>query len=254
MAKIHRFIDNFNLSGKEIEITGEIAHQMAKVLKLEVNEQVELCDGKGKNVLGKIKSISKNTVTVEAEKIWTSEKDETRHVSLFCAVLKKENFEWVVEKATECGVSEIVPVITTRTIKMGLNMDRLIKIAKEASEQSGRSFIPKIHEPISFDQSLEMAKENNCNIFFDAGGESVFEKHCAGRRAEHSNSSADEYVCFSNTDSPPINIFIGPEGGWTEEENQKAKTAGFKIASLGKLVLRGETAAVVATYLSVNMK
>jgi len=254
MAKIHRFIDNFNLSNSEIEITGEIAHQIAKVLKLEINEQVELCDGKGKNVLGKIKSLNKNSVIVDAEKTWTSENESTRSVTLFCAVLKKENFELVVQKTTETGVNKIIPIITTRTVKTGLNMERLQKIAKEASEQSGRSFIPEILEPISFEQSLEMVKDNDCNIFFDMGGELVFEKHCTGRRAEHNNSSADEYVCFSNTNSPPINIFIGPEGGWTEEENKKAKDAGFKIASLGQLILRGETAAIIATYLSINLK
>lgn len=254
MAKIHRFIDNFELSSKEIEITGEIAHQMAKVLKLEVDEQVELCDGKGKNILGKIKSINKNSVVVEAEKTWVSENEPTRHVSLFCAVLKKENFEWVVEKATECGVSKIIPIITTRTIKMGLNMERLIKIAKEASEQSGRSFIPKIHEPISFDQSLEMTKENKCNIFFDAGGEDLLYKMPWERDgASTSKNSAEFYGCILDNKSSPY-IFIGPEGGWTEEENKKAKDTGFKIASLGKLILRGETAAIVATYLSVNLK
>ncbi len=267
MAKIHRFIDNFNLSqaDKEIEITGEIAHQMAKVLKLEINEQVELCDGKGISALAHIEEINKNTVKLKIEKVSRLNLD-TRSVTLFCAVLKKENFELVVQKTTECGVNKIIPIITTRTVKTGLNMERLQKIAKEASEQSGRSFIPEILEPISFEQSLEMVKpaslhkssgageNNSCNIFFDMGGELVFEKHYAGRRAEYSNSSADEYVCFSKTNSPPISLFIGPEGGWTPEESQKAKDAGFKIASLGQFTLRGETAAIVATYLSVNLK
>lgn len=232
--KIHRFIDNFNLSGKEIEITGEIAHQMAKVLKLEINEQVELCDGKGKNVLGKIKSLNKNSVIVEAEKTWIRENESKRSVTLFCAVLKKENFELVVQKTTECGVNKIIPIITTRTVKTGLNIERLQKIAKEASEQSGRSFIPEILEPISFEQSLEMVKGNDCNIFFDAGGEDFSQN------------------ILKDKSSPCI--FIGPEGGWTPEESQKAKDLGFKIASLGQLTLRGETAAIVSTYLSVNLK
>ncbi|MFZ2205064.1 MAG: RsmE family RNA methyltransferase [Minisyncoccia bacterium] len=255
MAKIHRFIDNFNFSqaDKEIEITGEIAHQMAKVLKLEINEQVELCDGKGISAIARIEEINKNTVKLKIEKVSRLNLD-TRGVTLFCAVLKKENFELVVQKTTECGVNKIIPIITTRTVKTGLNMERLQKIAKEASEQSGRSFIPEIMEPISFEQSLEMVKDNECNIFFDAGGEDFsFQTPWERDGASTSKNSAEFYGCVLKEKSSPC-IFIGPEGGWTPEESQKAKDAGFKIASLGQLTLRGETAAIVATYLSVNLK
>ena len=204
--KIHRFIDDFNLSGKEVEITGEIAHQMAKVLKLEIGEQVELCDGKGTNVLGKIIKLSKNNVIVEiparnashseagGENV-SKENTAQKSVSLFCAVLKKENFELVVQKATECGVDKIFPVITTRTIKMGLNMERLQKIAREACEQSGRNFLPEIKPPITFDESLELAKENDINIIFDASGKVLLGKmHCEHDGASTSKNSAEFYV------------------------------------------------------------
>ena len=152
--KIHRFIDNFDLSGLEIEITGEIAHQMAKVLKLEIGEQVELCDGKGINAQGKITKLSKNSTIVEIEKI-TKESPTQKSITLFCAVLKKENFELVVQKTTECGIQKIIPIITTRTVKTGLNMERLQKIAKEACEQSGRNYLPEIFEPITFEKKKE---------------------------------------------------------------------------------------------------
>ncbi|MCX6757284.1 MAG: RsmE family RNA methyltransferase [Candidatus Nomurabacteria bacterium] len=226
--KIHRFIDNFDLSGNEIEITGEIAHQMAKVLKLEIGEQVELCDGKGTNAQGKIKTLSKNSTIVEIEKI-SKEPHAQKSVSLFCAVLKKENFELVVQKATECGVDKIIPIITTRTIKMGLNMERLQKIAREACEQSQRSILPEVLEPMSFEESFEIAKLNNINIIFDASGEDLLEKI-----TNNKNSSG---------------IWIGPEGGWTPEEIKKTEENNFKKLSLGKNILRAETAAIIATYL-----
>ncbi len=230
--KIHRFIDNFDLSGKEVEITGEIAHQMAKVLKLEIGEQVELCDGKGANAQGKIKTLSKNSTIVEIEKI-VKEPPAQKIVSLFCAVLKKENFELVVQKATECGVDKIIPIITTRTIKMGLNMERLQKISREACEQSHRSILPEVSEPMSFEESLELAKQNDVNIIFNADGEN-FAHSAIAKSAKQG-------------------IWIGPEGGWTPEEIQLAEKNNFKKISLGTNILRGETAAIVSTFLVKNM-
>jgi len=230
--KIHRFIDDFDLSKKQLEISGDIAHQIIKVLKLKTGEKIELSDGKGNVGFGKIKNLSKNTVLVEIEKI--EKITENKKTTLFCAILKKENFELVVQKATECGINKIVPIITNRTIKTGLKFDRLQKIAKEASEQSGRSIVPEILEPISFEKSLELCKENNLNILFDSSGEKFSE------------------IDINNFNN--INIFIGCEGGWTEEEIQKVKNSNFKIASLGKLTLRAETAAIISSYLISNLK
>ncbi|MBU0612121.1 16S rRNA (uracil(1498)-N(3))-methyltransferase [Patescibacteria group bacterium] len=254
--KIHRFIDNFDLSKKELEISDDIAYQIIKVLKFEVGEKIELGDGKGTVGFGKVKSIGKGTVLVGIERI--EKVEENKKTTLFCAVLKKENFELVVQKATECGVSKIVPIITSRTIKTGLNLGRLQKIAKEASEQSGRGTVPEILEPISFEKSLKIVDKNNLNILFDISGELFYKKHCAGWRAEHSNLPAGKYARFLE-DNSPQNLFIGPEGGWTEEEIKKvypssgvARDADFKIYSLGNLTLRAETAAIVATYLSTN--
>ncbi|HPS21575.1 MAG TPA: RsmE family RNA methyltransferase [Candidatus Paceibacterota bacterium] len=229
--KIHRFIDqNFDLNNKELEITGEIAHQVIKVLKFEIGEKIELSDGKGAVGIGKVKNLSKNTVLVEIEKI--EKLEENKKTTLFCAVLKKENFELVVQKATECGIKKIVPIITDRTIKTGLKLDRLEKIAKEASEQSGRSIVPEISEPVSFEKSLELINKTDLNILFDISGEKFSE--------------------INLNDFEKINIFIGPEGGWTDNEIKKMKNLNFKIASLGKLTLRAETAAIVSSFLVSN--
>lgn len=231
MPKIHRFIDkNFDLNKSEIEITGEIAHQIIKVLKFEIGEKIELSDGKGAVGFGKVKNLNKNSVLVEIEKV--EKLEENKKTTLFCAVLKKENFELVVQKATECGISKIVPVITDRTIKTGLKLDRLEKIAKEASEQSGRSIIPEISEPVSFEKSLELIKKEDLNILFDISGEKFSE------------------IIKNNFEK--ANIFIGPEGGWTENEIEKVKNLNFKIASLGRLTLRAETAAIISSFLISN--
>ena len=260
--KIHRFIDDFDLSKKTLEITGEIAKQMALVLKLEVCEKVELCDGKHISAIAEICKIDKKSVVVKLDSLLRQDSGgQRKNVTLYCAILKKENFELVVQKTTECGISKIVPIISERTIKTGLNMERLQKIAKEASEQSGRNNIPEISEPITFNEALKLIKENILNVIFDADGDLPFEIHCAGWRAEHSKFSAENYECISKDKSPSanigefskINIFIGPEGGWTENEIKKAKENNFSIASLGSLTLRGETAAIIATYLISNL-
>jgi len=266
MAKIHRFIGDFDLSRpagldkKELELADDTARQIIRVLKLKIGEKIELCDGKGIYAIAEIAEIRKKTVLV---KIATPlhqgfvGQDSTKKVNLFCAILKKENFEMVVQKTTECGVSKIIPIISARTIKTGLNLERLQKIAREASEQSGRITIPEILEPISFEESLKSIDKNECNLLFDGSGkflwsEELFYKiHCAGRRAEHSNSPAGEYARILESNCSR-NIWIGPEGGWTPEEIEKAKNLNFKIASLGPLTLRAETAAIVATYLLVN--
>jgi 16S rRNA (uracil1498-N3)-methyltransferase len=253
--KIHRFISNFDLSKVTLEITDkEIFNQMKNVLRLKVGELVELCNGKDISAIAEIVKIEKNSINVSIKET-AKDKNKTKNdVRLFCAILKKENFELVVQKTTECGVSKIVPIITSRTIKNGLNMERLRKIAKEASEQCGRINIPEISEPVKFEEAI-----NNLVgeiFFFDAGGELTFETHCAGRRAEHSKFSAENYVRVSKDNSltaEQYSIFIGPEGGWTDEEIEKTKKLNFKTASLGSLVLRGETAAIVATYLVSNI-
>jgi 16S rRNA (uracil1498-N3)-methyltransferase len=254
MSKIHRFISDFDLSKKEIEIKGEIAHQIIKVLKLKLGEKIELCDGKNINAIAEIVEIKKNTVLVKLGATLRhgyTEQHNTKKVNLFCAVLKKENFELVVQKTTEVGVSKIIPIITSRTIKTGLNLERLNKIAKEASEQSGRLNVPELSEPISFLKAIEIADGEN--ILFDASGELTFEMHCGGCRALHSKFSAENYVRISKDDSLLANIFIGPEGGWTTEEIEIAKSHNFKIATLGSLTLRGETAAIISTYLAINI-
>lgn len=231
--KIHRFIGPFDLTKKEIEITGDIAHQILKVLRLKISEKIEIVDSKGISAMATIKNINSKSLTVAIEKI-IKHKENKNNMTLFCAILKKENFELVVQKTTECGIYKIVPIISSRTIKNGLNIERLKKIAKEASEQSGRNTIPEISEPITFEKSLETINEKDFNILFDI----------TGKRLEFDSGV---------TKSKNINIFIGPEGGWTEDEIKKTKERNFQIINLGPLTLRGETAAIISTYLISNL-
>ncbi len=229
--KLHRFIGNFNFNNSRVKIyDGDFLNQARNVLRLGVGESLILCDGNGNEATATIREYNKDFAEVEIISMTKNQNEPERKIVLYCSVLKRENFELVVQKATEVGVSEIVPVISKRTVKLNLRNERLEKIAREAAEQSGRGTVPKLHQMMGFEAALNHARENNQeNIFFNVSGKPL----------------------EPDKDKKSIGIFIGPEGGWDEEEIKKAHEVGFTIASLGKLTLRSETAAIIAVYLSI---
>src|SRR3989338_8673698 len=126
--KLHRFILPFEIVGGQVEITDrEVVGQIRNVLKLKAGEQVLLCDGEMNEVIAEISAIGKEVIKVNVIKEQRNENEPLRKVMLYCAILKRENFELVVQKATEIGVAEIVPVITRRTVKLALKQERLEK-------------------------------------------------------------------------------------------------------------------------------
>lgn len=225
--KIHRFIVDFS----DNKITDkEVVSQIYKVLKLKRGEQIILTDGKMNDKLVEIIDVNRNSVEIKILSDYKNEAESEKEIILYCSILKKENFEWVVQKATEVGVKEIIPIISERTIKLDFKQERLEKIIKEAAEQSGRGIIPELHKLKTLDQAIEDAENNDANLLFDGEGEPV-------------NSVGD---------NKRIGIFIGPEGGWDKKELDLVKEKGFKVVSLGKLTLRAETAVVIASYIALS--
>ena len=213
----HRFIGNFDLSKKELSISNaDFVNQARNVLRLKTGDELILCDGKMNEAVAKILLLAKDKAELEILETIKNKNESENHVNLYCSILKKENFELAVQKAVEVGVKEIIPIITARTVKLGLNHERLNKIIKEAAEQSGRGVLPKLDEAIIFDEALKLAKENDLNLFFQVGYPPL----------GHSMSKFKK-----------VGVFIGPEGGWEEEEIEKAQSNGFTIVGLGKTVL-----------------
>lgn len=235
--KIHRFfISDIDLENeqKELKLTNkELLHQIVKVLKLKIGEQLAFCDGKGKEVVCVLESVDKKELILKVVEYKELPKKE-RQTILYLAILKRENFELAVQKAAEIGVDKIIPVITDRTIKTGINLERLNKISKEACELSGRGTLMKIVKMIKFKEAILEAKDNDANLFFAPGGT----EFCPGKTI---NSN------FKN-----IGLFVGPEGGWSDQELALAKESNLKITGIGKNILRGETASIVASFLAVN--
>lgn len=234
--RLHRFITPSDLSGSEVEIADlEIVHQIRKVLRLKTGDKFILADGNLNEALVEIKELDKNLLQAKILEKYRNENEPANKTVLYLAILKRENFELAVQKAVEVGIEEIVPVITERTVKTGLNLDRLKKIIKEAAEQSGRGIAPNLHEPIKFEETIENG--NKINVIFHA------------TLTSPSASLPPLLNKERGLGGEVVGLFIGPEGGFTEKEIELAKQNNFQVPSLGKLTLRAETAAIVASYL-----
>ena len=230
--KLNRFFGEYNLDKKIIYITElNIVHQIRNVLRLKVGERLVLCDGTLKEAVIEILDFKKNLVKAKVIDVYENRNEPKVSVSLYCSILKRDNFELVCQKACEIGVSEIVPLLTKRTVKLSLKYERLKKIVKEASEQSGRGKVPVINKARKYTDEIK-TKKDLLNIFFDEKGEDI------------------DSLKTNNIQN--IGIWIGPEGGWTVDELNLASKYNAKIFKLGDLTLRSETAAIIASYIILN--
>src|SRR3989344_2851361 len=161
---------------KEIIVIKDRAtvHQMRNVLKLRKGEKVAFFSDKpeyaGFDFVAELKNIEGIGASGQAVFMLREKTENARELSkkmiLYQSLIKKDKFEWVLEKATEVGVSEIVPVISARSEKKSLNQERCEKILKEAAEQSGRAFIPRLHPVTSFDRAVSKVRELGTKTYF----------------------------------------------------------------------------------------
>lgn len=211
----------------EFSVTNEtLLNQWRNVLRMEEGSNVILFSGDGSESLCEFVSLSKKSALL---KVIETKKGlvPVREVTLYMALIKKDSFELVLEKATELGVSRIVPVQADRSEKKGVNYERAQKILREASEQSGRTVVPTIGEIISVE------KLPNDVVVFDPRGK----------------LSSREYFTMHTT--TPISVLIGPEGGFTDAEMELFRARNIPIVTTGSQILRAETAAIVALTLAL---
>lgn len=228
--RLHRFYIEQIVGGqKEITLTdSDLIHQLLNVFRLRSGDQVIVFDGSGFEYVTQTISISKKELVLEII-LATNKPEQGRKVSLYLALIKKGNFELAVEKATELGVTEIHPIISERSEKKGINMERLQKIVKEASEQSGRTILPLIYPQLTLETVVSQQKtRNEVGVVF------------------HTNSGPLSSV--EERAGVRLGLFIGPEGGWTEKEIELFKQNNFEFRSLGQNILRAETAAIISVF------
>ena len=213
-------------------ITGDDARHLTRVLRVEAGQRYEISDNRHV-YLAEIETARKENVVFRTLEQFPEAAPSAR-LELFAALIKFDRFEWIVEKATELGVTEIVPVEATRSDR-GLEkaapkrMERWRRIALEASQQSRRPHLPEISEPVPLAAAL--ARRATYRYVLDENPETGPIMDALPR-----SRSAEDIVA----------VLTGPEGGWTEEERVSFVGAGWTPVSLGPLILRAETAALAA--------
>lgn len=228
------FVEQF--AGQSAVIEGDTAHHLGRVLRAQPGQLYELSDGE-RVWLGRIEAVSRDRVDfalLEQIPAHTPGID----VTLLLSIVKFDAFEWAIEKATELGVSAIVPLAGARSEKALLaaahkRAERWKKIVIEASQQSRRLRVPVLGLPLRPDEAFGKPQRGAKVMLSERSGAPALRDVLATQKL------------------PQATLAIGPEGGWTDEEFASATAAGFREASLGKLILRTETA-VIAALASLN--
>ncbi|GIK55595.1 MAG: 16S rRNA (uracil(1498)-N(3))-methyltransferase [Chloroflexi bacterium] len=235
----HFFIPSQNLTDRQAILTGEQARQVALVLRLRPGERLVALDNTGWEYEVRLTAVSRDQVMGDVVDRRTAVGEPTIHLTLYIALLKREKFEWVLQKGTEVGVSRFVPVITQRTlaqdteIKAG-KQERWQKILTEAAEQCRRGRIPALAMPTRLADALAQHGAEMALIPWE-------EERGVGLKS-----------ALSAALPASIALFIGPEGGFAPEEIALARQHHVQPVTLGRRILRAETAALVAASLLIH--
>lgn len=224
------FLPPEHINSKEIIITGENARYLSLVLRVQPGESVAILDGQGKRYICRILSVHKKEVRVEKIKEEYYSSESPISITLAQGLPKGDKMDLIVQKATELGVSKIIPLIAERSqIRTTEKASRWRKIALSASQQSGRDIVPEIEEPLKIDEFLNRGIQHNGIIF-----------------SEIYNKRNLKETLLKIKDLKHITLLIGPEGGFSKDEVTSAVENGFTEASLGPRILRTETAPIAA--------
>jgi len=234
----HFYVNPENISNDNFLIEDEQAHYVYSVRRFNAGDEIMIFDGLGNSYTGKILSAEKTKISGKI--VSSSYKMPGFKINLYTAIPKGDRFEWLIEKAGELGVSSIITINTKRSVQTELSknkLERFKKISISASSQCGRNDIMGIYQPIDFNNACKLAAadKNFVNIL--------------------PWESADKDETLKNIATfTGANIFIGPEGGFENEEIESAKSLGFKTITLGENILRVETAAITAAVLTLYLK
>lgn len=227
------FVTPKEMEQERVILTGENA-QHAKVLRLKVGEEVLLCDGQGEECLCRVEDADVKNFAVSVLSRQESATEASVRVSVYMAFPKADKLEHVIQKATELGAYEIVAFPSARCISkpddksLQKKLERWQKIAASAAEQSGRGRIPQVLTLPSYKAALERAaKCDKALLFYENERSTTLKMALAG-----------EYHTVS--------LLTGPEGGLEESEVRQAMDAGLSVCTLGRRILRCETAPLCA--------
>ncbi len=233
------YVEPQNVHGKELTISGDEAHHLARVLRKQKGDSVWAVDGQGTAYEVQIMHITRNDAQAKILQTRRRIGEPVAEISLAQGILKGERFDWLVEKATEIGVRRIIPLMTenAETVAGPQKLSRWKRVTMAAMKQSGRSVLPEITPMKSFQDILSMGTDCHCRLIAHSG---------VGSKA----LAVPELT--SPKFKPKALILVGPEGGFTESEVEQSRDHGFQPISLGSRRLRGETAGIVVLSLVLS--
>jgi 16S rRNA (uracil1498-N3)-methyltransferase len=227
---------------KSLTLGAEEARHARDVLRLQSGDEIYVFDGAGREFLCVVQAIGRDSAELSViEEVQPTRPESPLQLTLAIVLLKGEKFDLVIQKATELGVTRIVPLDSERAdMRLRDNQDahnritRWRRIAREAAKQSGRARVPEVAEPLTFDS---LVKEKSLTNVFRV----MFSERAGSSLTEATNRIAERPT--------EIVAVVGPEGGWTDQEMDLAREGGWKIVTFGGRTLRAETAAIVVVSL-----
>ena len=224
------FVQQELCAGAQVAIEGQQAHYLSRVMRVGDGDAVILCDNATGEWAARVLNAGKREVVLSAE-TFLRPREEVPDFTLCAALLKKDRFDLVLEKACELGVARIQPVLTRRCVADKLNLERANAILIEAAEQCARTALPELLAPVKLDALLKHWDPARALFFADeAGGKEALRQF--------------------GTHQGPAALLTGPEGGFDDSERQAVRAlAQARAITLGPRILRGETAAIAGTAL-----
>lgn len=226
------FVDNSDICNNVVTLTGDEFSHMVKVLRYKVGFKAVVCANDGIERLCTVNEIGKDfaTLVIEQENV---QDVKNAHVTLFAGLLKNNKLDFVVQKSVELGVDEIIPFASHNCAETKFSKDRAEKIALEAAKQCGSAYLLKVGSLENFDEVLARFKEFDTVLF-------AYEN-------EKKNRIKD-----CRFEGKKVALVVGPEGGFTPDETEKAKECGATIVTIGRRILRAETASIVSCALLLD--
>lgn len=229
-----------NISEDSAVITGENVKHITSVLRMRRGDLAVLCDGRRNDFLAELEDAGGDCCTFKVLEKSVNEAEPDIYLRLFQAMPKGDKMEFIVQKAVECGAAEIIPIFTKRCVsrpdekQMAKKLPRYQKIALEAAKQCGRGIIPSVQNAVNFSELKGFISDENTGIMF---------YECSDVPLKNAVSEFKRNV----------DIVIGSEGGFEPSEVEELKHLGFAAVSLGKRILRCETAPIAAISILMNM-
>jgi 16S rRNA (uracil1498-N3)-methyltransferase len=240
------FLPTDCINAGEVRFPENISHQISQVLRLKTGEEIVVLDNSGFEYRVEIVQVSAHAVTGKITARQPALAEPAGRVTLYLSLTQREKFEWMLQKCTEAGAAAFVPVISSRGLVQteqdaSSKLERWRRIICEAAEQSGRGLLPTLSHAIKFGQALQTVDPDQLVLFLWEKEKSLSLREAISTYLQHSTTNTDRKAA----------IFIGPEGGYSDQEADLARRSGSVLVTMGKRILRMETAALVATALTL---